>query len=373
MNLPRHPIRQQGLTLVELMIALTLGLIVIAALVGVFMSSNQSYRQNEALGGLQDNARFALDSMGRDLAMAGYWGGVRAVDAGVGIRVSADSRDDVAKASAAGDCGPTTQATGYFWLFDVGVPIVFRNHRSNNTGSSTVTDDFACLPTADIQPNTDVLMIRRVSGIPAFSIDSGNVITPAGGTTVANRFYVRTNQNTGSLFRAGASFSLATPADCPDSSGSNAPCPPNSNPVQVYAYTPQIYYIRNYMRSRTEKPKIPVLCRRYLKDTESPPKMEEDCLAEGVENLQVEWGIGSQASTTVENYLANPSQAQLMEARTARIHILVRATTNNVAASSDAKVFSLADLSNFTPPADDPPQAVLRRAFTTTVQLKNLQ
>ena len=359
MSHPNSIRQQQGLTLVELMIALTLGLIVIAALVAVFSSSNQNYRQNEALASLQDNARFALDALSRDLAMAGYWGGVRPIDAGTNIQVSAAARPGVSKASADGDCGPATQASGYDWLFDVATAIVFRNHLA----STAINADFTCLLPADIQPDTDVLMIRRVSGVPVFTIDSTNTRAPSTGDTTANRFYVKTNQNIGTLYRAGTSFNLAAPLDCPDSMGISAPCPPTSYPAQVYAYTPQIYYIRNHVKPGDG---IPMLCRRYLDDTSSSTaRMVEDCLAEGVENLQIEWGIDNGSSGV--NSLFAPTAAQLESARMARIHILVRTTKQNVQGSRDAKSFVLADYTS-------PSQAgVLRRAFTTTVQLKNFQ
>ncbi|MES2683518.1 MAG: PilW family protein [Pseudomonadota bacterium] len=354
-----HIRQQQGLTLVELMIALTLGLIVITALVVVFSSSNQNYRQNEALASLQDNARFALDAVSRDLAMAGYWGGVRPIDAGTNIQVSAAARPGVAKASAGGDCGPATQASGYDWLFDVATAIVFRNHLAG----TAINADFTCLLPADIQPNTDVLMIRRVSGIPTLTIDTAGTQVPATANTVASRFYVKTNQNTGTLYRAVGAFSVSAPLDCPDSMGLSAPCPPTANPVQVYAYTPQIYYIRNHVKPGDG---IPMLCRRYLDDTSSSTaSMVEDCLAEGVENLQIEWGIDNGSSGV--NYLFAPTPAQLESARMARIHILVRTTSQNVQGSNDAKSFILAD---FTSPSQ---AGVLRRAFTTTVQLKNFQ
>ncbi len=357
MNRPR---RQQGLTLVELMIALTLGLIIIAAMIAVFVFNSQSYRQNEALGALQDSARFAMDSLSRDFAMAGYWGGVRPVDASDNVRVSAAAT--ASGALSAGDCGATASIA-------VGVPMVFRNHTLD---TDDVADDFACLLPADIQPNTDIVMIRRVSGEAAYSHDG----SAATGALIANRFYVKTNQNIASLFRAGSSFDLASPADCPDATGISEVCKPDSNPVQIYAYTPQIYYVRKWLRvppsiSLPDGDGLPILCRRYLNDLVNPPLMQEDCLAEGVENLQIEWGIGTDAvgkDGSVERYTSTPTAAQLFEARAVRIHLLVGATAANVQASNDAKTYTLGDLAAFTPAA-----GVLRRSFTTTVQLKNFQ
>lgn len=196
---------------------------------------------------------------------------------------------------------------------------------------------------------------------------------------------MKTNRNIASLFRAtSAIFDPTGPLDCPDSTGLSTACKPTeATPTQqVYAYTPQIYYIRKWLRvpPSTAMPNgdgLPILCRRYLNDTDTTldfPAMVEDCLAEGVENLQIEWGISSDGST-VQNYVSNPTVEQLLQARTARIHILVRSTSKNVQASNDAKTYVLGDLgvpTPWTPPADSPPGPVLRRAFTTTVQLKNL-
>ena len=357
-----------GLTLVELMIALTLGLIVIGALIAVFVGSNRNFRQNEALGAIQDNARFALDALSRDLAMAGYWGGVRPVEAELSVRVSALASAAVAKASATGDCGPATQAATTFWLFDVGVPLVFRNH---TLGTSGISSDFRCLLPANIQPNTDVLMIRRVSGVDALAAGGPGLVT--------SRFYVKTNRNIASLFRATSpTFDPAGPRDCPDSTGLSTACKPtDTTPTQqVYAYTPQIYYIRSYLKTNADGTPIydgiPILCRRYLNDTDTTlayPAMVEDCLAEGVENLQIEWGIGS---STVDNYVSNPTTDPLLQARTARIHLLVRATSKNVQASQDAKRYILADYDSSTD-TGFVGTGQLRRSFTTTVQLKNLQ
>lgn len=349
MNTSRKP--QAGLTLVELMIALTLGLIVIAVVVGVFFSTSQNSRQNEALAAVQDNARFAMDAIARDLAMAGYWGGVRPIDALLSIKVSAGARS--AAATATGSCGPVGESPDV-WLLDIARPLQFRNHLS---------PQLPCLVSASVQADTDVLVIRRVSGVAAYSNDG---VLPATGTTQQGRFYVKTNQNVGSLFRIDTDFSLSGPSDCPDATGISEACKPGTTPVQVYAYTPQIYYVRNYLH--TEGDGIPILCRRYLEDTASPPEMREDCLAEGVENLQIEWGIGSEGNNAAERYTSTPTEDQLLQARTARIHVLVRSTTAGVQLSGDAKTFTLGDLTGFSP---TPTTGVVRRSFTTTVQLKN--
>jgi type IV pilus assembly protein PilW len=63
--------RQRGLTLVELMIAITLGLIVLASVIGVLLANRESYRTSEALSRMQENARFTFEVLGRSIRTAG--------------------------------------------------------------------------------------------------------------------------------------------------------------------------------------------------------------------------------------------------------------------------------------------------------------
>lgn len=62
---------QRGLALVELMIAMVLGLIVVGAAFAVFMSNQQSYSANEGLNRIQEGARVGLELIGRDIRAAG--------------------------------------------------------------------------------------------------------------------------------------------------------------------------------------------------------------------------------------------------------------------------------------------------------------
>jgi type IV pilus assembly protein PilW len=66
--------KQQGLTLVELMIAMALGLVLIGGVTGVFIANQTTYRVNEALSNMQENARVAFQLMARDIRSAGFSG-----------------------------------------------------------------------------------------------------------------------------------------------------------------------------------------------------------------------------------------------------------------------------------------------------------
>ena len=69
-----HPRSQQGITLIELMIALVIGLLATGAMLKVYVDSSRLYRFNESLARIQENGRFGLEFIRRDARMAGSLG-----------------------------------------------------------------------------------------------------------------------------------------------------------------------------------------------------------------------------------------------------------------------------------------------------------
>jgi len=63
--------RLRGFTLIELMISLTLGLLVLAAISTIFVNTGKTNREQTALARMQENGRFALSRISADLRMAG--------------------------------------------------------------------------------------------------------------------------------------------------------------------------------------------------------------------------------------------------------------------------------------------------------------
>jgi type IV pilus assembly protein PilW len=68
--LSRRSKRVHGLSLVELMIALVLGLLVTGGAIGMFLSNRQAYSATESLGRVQENSRLAFELMARDIREA---------------------------------------------------------------------------------------------------------------------------------------------------------------------------------------------------------------------------------------------------------------------------------------------------------------
>lgn len=66
--------RMTGLSLIEILVALAIGSLLILALVQVFAGSRTAYQLSAGLARTQENARFAIDILQRDLRMAGHMG-----------------------------------------------------------------------------------------------------------------------------------------------------------------------------------------------------------------------------------------------------------------------------------------------------------
>ena len=70
----RPSLRMRGVSLIELMIALAIGTLLVLGLVEVFAASRVSYQLSEGMSRVQENGRFAVDYLQRDIRMAGHFG-----------------------------------------------------------------------------------------------------------------------------------------------------------------------------------------------------------------------------------------------------------------------------------------------------------
>ncbi|MFC1778545.1 PilW family protein, partial [Pseudomonadota bacterium] len=131
---------QKGLSLIELMIAITLSIFITAAMISLFVNSKQNYRLNENMSRLQENARFAMAFLARDIRMADYRTCVtadRRADAIAGTNdTGLNSSDTVTVLWQSNDCdaGVATNTT----IFSIrsgssGAPALFRSVNGVNT------------------------------------------------------------------------------------------------------------------------------------------------------------------------------------------------------------------------------------------------
>ena len=314
-----RPEEIRGFTLIELLVALTLGLILVAGTVVVFVQSRRSAIQDEEIARVLQNGRFSMRLVIREMTMAGLWG-----SAAAGSAVS--NHDSVAAGRA---CNGNRQAS---WIFTLQA-VEFLNNASN----AEVATSYDCLPHADIVTGTDILVSKRVTGatIPDSDLQAGQI-------------YLRSNGASAQLF-------LATEGAAP---------PALEGETTNRAYVSQILYLRDY--SVVADDGIPTLCRTYL-NAGVPPDMRNECLVEGVENLQLQFGIDTDGDAVANFYSAAPDAVQLENAVTVRIHLLLR-SINSLPGHVDNATYTLG--AEQIPAAND---GHFRRVFTSTVLMRNVR
>ncbi|MGK0169347.1 MAG: type IV pilus assembly protein PilW [Gammaproteobacteria bacterium] len=66
--------RQRGLSLIQLMVALTIGALITTGLIQLLISTKRTYRAQEAQARVQEIGRFSMDLVGYEVRMAGFMG-----------------------------------------------------------------------------------------------------------------------------------------------------------------------------------------------------------------------------------------------------------------------------------------------------------
>ncbi len=307
----RHPGHHQaGVTIIELMVAITLGLLITSGVGSLYVQGSRSYAQDDRYLRMVENGRFAVDVIARDLRMISFWGEM--LDPGA-----------ISTALSAGeDCDID--------LFDGATAI-----QANNTTTSPAVTQFdlgtgTCPAlTGSVRANTNQLALKHTEGAGLTSGQADDTV------------YVRTNGSTGSFIEYEAGVTAAPGTGFAD-----------------WAYAPRLYFIQ-------DNGGTPFLCRLSLDGTAFTAVTSDECLAEGVEQLYVQFGVDSDDDGVANQYLANPSAAQMAQVVTARVHVLVRAPAAD-AHYDNTKTYTLGDLS-----IAAPNDGFYRRVFSTTVRLRN--
>ncbi|WP_162846116.1 PilW family protein [Seongchinamella sediminis] len=317
---------QFGLSLVELMVALLLGVVLSFGAVNLFMQSKFSFLQDEQTARMQEGGRYAQRYIARELGMAGFYGGV--------LR-GADINSNLV--SGANNC--------YDWLADTSRFVEHRNNvDSVGTTATAQTLPSACLSATDsLVPNTDVLLVRRVTDDTQYLRDETATVTGSA-TFDAARVYLRLED-----------YNVSTTLETGNNVGTAG-----SMPLSVWPYRAQLLFVRDW--SVTVGDGVPALCRKEMSGGVMGPTT---CLVEGVENLQVEFGIDTDDDYIPDQYLDAPNQAQLSLAMSARIFILMR-STNALAGYTNDKAYNLGST-----PVAAQNDGLYRRVYQTSTLLRN--
>ncbi len=278
--------QQAGVTLIELMVALSIGSFLMIGAVQVYNQSRQAFVINESIARVQETAQFAMDTIEADIRMASNWGMHSRGTAVVGRSVTGDANPLALPAPAA--CGAD-------WALNLDRPVEGNN---NNYG-------LACAPLGGAQINSDTVTTRRV--------------TVAASPLQAGRLQIQTTRIQGELFADGN-------------------VPPAFDPLESETHTLLVntYYVA---ASSNLIPGVPTLRRKSLASVGGVPTVVDQEIAPGVENMQVQLGVDVNEDDTVDRYV-NPGDAILnplaagfipgARVLTARIWLIVRSVSPEV-------------------------------------------
>jgi len=317
--------RQTGFSVVELMIAMLLSMALASAVITVFVNNSYSFSQDENISRMQDDARHALREIAFDISMAGHY-----ADLHIPSTVT-----PAAALSIATDCGPAGEVNWIYRSIEAGTGNTMSIAALDNASNADVVAAHSCFTAGELQDGTDVVAIRRVAGSETAAMSAGTV-------------YLRTNGTVGLLFNAPMPVapSVAVPA-----------------PRADWAYRPSIYFVRQFANIPGDN--IPTLCRKVLRG--AGPSMSTECLATGIEDLQVEYGIDTSEDGHPNLYMTSPTLNDMQNVVAARIFLVARTTAIDTRYTND-KTYAVSNSGDFQP--DD---SFHRRVFSTSVTIQNIR
>jgi type IV pilus assembly protein PilW len=318
----RH--HQRGLSLVELMIAMVLALVLTSAVISVFANNRHSFNQDENVQRMQDDARHALRELTFEISMAGHYGDLLVPDS-----VTPDGG-----LTLTSDCGPVASPEWMYQTVQAGTGNSLSLVALDNASAAQAAANFSCINGGEFEDGTDIVSIKRVAGARA-------------GVTTNGRVYLRTNGTVGLLYKE--------PAVAPTI---NVPAP-NAD----WEYRPSIYYIRNFAYEAGDG--IPTLCKKVLRGV--APGMTTECLAAGIEDMQIEYGIDVNGDGYANVYAPSPTLEELQTVVSARVTLLARTTEIDSRYEND-KTYTLSNAQAYAPV-----DSFHRRVVSTTVSIQNIR
>lgn len=350
-SMPRTYSRQswRGFSLIELLIGMALGLALVLVISYAYLGSKQTFRLQDTLSRMQENARFVFETLGFDVRMAGFTG-----------------------------CGNTATAVNTVngatdWDKNLlSAPLI-----GYEEGVSAFPDGVA----GNVLRG-DALTILRGDGSD-YTIDSHNptaasihltanhdikqgeilVITDCQHTAVFQMTNTNTN-NTIAVVDHGTGGSTS-PGNCTKGLGHPLVCDTNGTP---YTFAPGSKILRmsgvNY-HIRTNDHGEPALFRTRLgaTSTGNATRINEE-LAEGIENMQITYGEDTNNDNAVDRYVAANAVADWSRVLSVRISLLLASVGTDAYTSEPQQyIFNGATVT----PAD----RRLRKVFDTTIAVRN--
>lgn len=352
------PARRKGFSIIELMVAMTIGLVLVAGLFYVYLGAAQSSRFQGALAAMQSNARFAFEIMGVDLRMTGFTGS------------QVTNPQNVVNVVLTGNLCPMVDAFGNKNCTAGGNPVAGPLVGYENTNPPNVCTTANTTPC--YRAGTDSLTVVRVDtankyavtahASPNFTLTSW----PASDAPQAGEIFVAADYINAAVFQVGAAASPnvsygagGTPGNTGTALGTFSP---SINAMGLYRLSGVSYYIgRNPVGE-------PALYRDKLSHTGATLTTTAEELVQGIEDMEITYGIdATDPINNVEGYwtaaqvTAGTDGTSTMPAGTPRDYwrrvLSVRITLTLVSGQNE-KVGTAGD-------------KLLRKTFTNTIAIRN--
>ena len=287
---------QDGLSLVELMVALSIGTFLLAGAITVFAKTRDLYRTNDEAARLQETARYAMSTIEADLRMANYWGLMSRADfiqngPTLDLANLPNVNPTYTLPAELTGFAATISSCGAMWAVKLPAYIEATNSYTMGCGAFG----------AGAVAGSDTLTIRRAST---------QVIAAGGLAASAGQIKLQTSRVQGALFSTGT-----IPAGY---------APPLS---ETRALVVNGYYIsQDTGENAVERAGTPSLRRKQLDVAGGAPAIADVQIVPGVEDLQIELGADfnndQNADYFVQPNVAIPAGDQIVAVR---VWLLVRA------------------------------------------------
>ena len=292
------PRRQGGLSLIELMISLTIGLILLTGITTLIVQQSSTRSELEKASREIENGRYAVQLLHDDIQLAGFYGEYSPAS-GVVYTVPADP------------CNVSPGSANSGWDTAPNVPVPIYGYAGGAVDPTTAT---TCGLT-NYKPNTAILVVRRTATVP--------VAVATAGTTYLQVSECNTSVTPFVLGTGG--FSLQQ-KDC-------------ATPADLRQYMVDIYYISTCDVCGTDT--IPTL-KMVQSGAAAAPVITP--LVEGIENMQFDYGIDNTGDGSPDTYTTTPAASDWQNVMAVQVNLLAR-NNDPTTGYTDTKTYSLSMVS----------------------------
>ena len=352
------PGKSKGLSLVELMISLSLGLILMAALTEAYLASKHVQATDDALLELQDSARIALDILTDDIRASGFSGCSFDVDDSInGITPSVwDHTSELTlidnSQTYSGNAVRGYNANEANWTPTPAATI------SNLTNNKRSGSDFFSVYYADDSGAS--LTTDSTKGSTSLTV-SGNCVETNDYVMLSNCSMSEISQIVSAGSCSATSYSISLQTD-----SGNGLKQPHSSSSKLFKITERLYYIAT--TGRNDDSGNPIYALFMSENGEAGIE-----LVSGIEHMQIQYGQRTGSNNSDIRYVtANVINSnEWDDVVSVRVSLLVQ-SSNNILDDDDSTDYTVGDESiGLATTIKHNSGKTLRKVFTRTIQLRN--